>query len=69
MYQWYANTGNDVEEISRLWENLAIEYEMKNLEGLKYFLRIEVDKSGKRGLLIAKKVCGGLAFRDKHARL
>ena len=30
-------TGDDVEEISRLQEQLSTEFEMKNLGGLKYF--------------------------------
>ena len=33
-------TGDDTEEISRLQGQLATEFEMKNLRGLKYFLRI-----------------------------
>ena len=33
-------TGDDVEEISRLQEQLSTEFEMKNLGGLKYFLGI-----------------------------
>ncbi|RVW71211.1 Retrovirus-related Pol polyprotein from transposon TNT 1-94 [Vitis vinifera] len=38
-------TGDDSEEIARLQEQLASEFEMKNLGGLKYFLGIEVAKS------------------------
>jgi hypothetical protein len=38
-------TGDDKEEIARLQEQLATEFEMKNLRGLKYFLRIEVARS------------------------
>ena len=34
--------GDDEEEITRLQEHLAIEFEMKNLGGFKYFLGIEV---------------------------
>ena len=34
--------GGDVEEISRLQEQLSTEFEMKNMGGLKYFLGIEV---------------------------
>ena len=34
--------GGDVEEISRLQEQLSTEFEMKNLGKLKYFLGIEV---------------------------
>ena len=38
-------TGDDREEISRLKDYLAIEFEMKDLGGLKYFLGIEVARS------------------------
>jgi hypothetical protein len=38
-------TGNNSEEISRLQQQLATEFEMKNLGGLKYFLGIEVARS------------------------
>ena len=38
-------TGDDNEEIIELQEHLAKEFEMKNLEGLKYFLGIEVAQS------------------------
>ena len=37
--------GDDEEEITRLQEHLAIEFEMKNLGGFKYFLGIEVARS------------------------
>ena len=37
--------GDDIEEISRLQGQLASEFEMKNLGGLKYFLGIEVARS------------------------
>ncbi|RVW42149.1 Retrovirus-related Pol polyprotein from transposon RE1 [Vitis vinifera] len=39
-------TGNDEEEITRLQKELATEFEMKNLGGLKYFLGIEVARLG-----------------------
>ena len=38
-------TGDDTEEILKLQEQLATEFEMKNLGGLKYFLGIEVARS------------------------
>jgi Reverse transcriptase (RNA-dependent DNA polymerase) len=38
-------TGNDQEEIKQLEERLSNEFEMKDLDGLKYFLRIEVVRS------------------------
>lgn len=37
--------GDDTEEISQLQKQLAIEFEMKNLRGLKYFMGIEVARS------------------------
>jgi hypothetical protein len=48
-------TGNDEEEISSLQEHLATEFEMKNLEGLKYFLGIEVARSSKGVFLSQRK--------------
>ena len=47
-------TENDMEEISRLQRKLAIEFEMKNLEGLKYFLGIKVSKS-MHGIFISQR--------------
>jgi len=38
-------TGDDTEEIAKLQEKLATEFEMKNLRGFKYFLGIEVARS------------------------
>ncbi|KAL6318435.1 hypothetical protein AAG906_041201 [Vitis piasezkii] len=46
--------GNDEEEISKLQEHLATEFEMKNLGGLKYFLGIEVARS-KRGIFLSQR--------------
>ena len=37
--------GDDTEEITKLQQQLAMEFEMKNLGGLKYFLGIEVARS------------------------
>ena len=37
--------GDDAEEISKLQVQLSIEFEMKNLRGLKYFLRIKIARS------------------------
>lgn len=48
-------TGNDKEEIDRLQENLATEFEMKNLGGLKYFLGIKVARSRERIFLSQRK--------------
>ena len=47
-------TGDDIEEISRLQGQLATEFEMKNLRGLKYFLGIEVSKS-KQGIFLSQR--------------
>lgn len=47
-------TGDDFEEISRLQEQLAAEFEMKNLGGLKYFLGIEVARS-QRGIFLSQR--------------
>ena len=47
-------TGNDEEEITRLHKELATEFEMKNLGGLKYFMGIEVAKS-KQGIFIFQR--------------
>ena len=38
-------TGDDKEEISKLEDYLATEFNMKDLGGLKYFLGIEVAQS------------------------
>lgn len=46
--------GDDIEEISKLQKHLATEFEMKNLEGLKYFLRIEVVRS-KQGIFLSHR--------------
>ena len=45
-------TGNDDEEIIDLQKHLANEFEMKNLEGLKYFLGIKVARS-KQGIFLS----------------
>ena len=47
-------TGDDSEEIARLQEQLAFEFEMKNLGGLKYFLGIEVARS-KQGIFLSQR--------------
>ena len=36
--------GDDAEDILRLQKQLSTEFEMKNLEGLKYFLGVKVVK-------------------------
>ena len=45
-------TGDDSEEIEKLQKQLASEFEMKNLGGLKYFLGIEVARS-KQGIFLS----------------
>ena len=47
-------TGDDREEISRLQKQLASEFEMTNLGGLKYFLGIEVAKSN-QGIFLSQR--------------
>ena len=47
-------TGNDDEEITKLQKELATEFEMKNLGGLKYFLGIEVSRS-KQGIFLSQR--------------
>jgi len=47
-------TGDDVVEISRLQKQLATEFEMKSLGGLKYFLGIEVARS-KQGIFLSQR--------------
>ena len=47
-------TGDDVDEIRRLKEHLVLEFEIKDLGPLKYFLGIEVARS-KKGLVVSQK--------------
>ena len=47
-------TGDDAEEISKLQEQLATEFEMKNLGGLKYFIGIETARS-RQGIFLSQK--------------
>lgn len=47
-------TGDETEEIAKLQKQLATEFEMKNLGGLKYFLGIEVARS-KQGIFLSQK--------------
>ena len=44
-------TGNDAREIEELKKKLSLEFEMKDLSNLKYFLGIQVLRS-KRGIFI-----------------
>ena len=46
-------TGNDEEEIQRLKQSLAQEFEIKDLENLKYFLGIEVARS-RHGIFLSQ---------------
>ncbi|CAL9024715.1 unnamed protein product [Prunus brigantina] len=47
-------TGNDKQEISQLQDYLAIEFEMKDLGGLKYFLEIEMARS-QQGIFLSQR--------------
>ena len=47
-------TGNDAEEIQELKQKLFLEFEMKDLGNLKYFLGIKVLRS-KQGIFIHQK--------------
>ncbi|KAK5770797.1 hypothetical protein PVK06_046951 [Gossypium arboreum] len=47
-------TGDDVDEIRCLKEHLALEFEIKDLGPLKYFLGMEVARS-KKGLVVSQK--------------
>lgn len=47
--------GSNLSEIAALQENLAIEFELKNLVHLKYFLGIEVARSGNEISLCQRK--------------
>ncbi|KAK5837807.1 hypothetical protein PVK06_006534 [Gossypium arboreum] len=50
-------TRDDVDEIRRLKEHLVLEFEIKDLGPLKYFLGMEVARS-KKGLVVSqKKIC------------
>lgn len=48
-------TGDDVLEMSRLKESLALEFEIKDLRALKYFLKMKVARS-KKGIMVNQKV-------------
>ena len=47
-------TRNDKEEIFSLQKHLTTEFEMKKLEGLKYFLGIKVDLSS-QGIFLSQR--------------
>ncbi|CAN6711055.1 unnamed protein product [Malus baccata var. baccata] len=47
-------TGDDSEEMMKLEQNLATEFEMKNLGDLKYFLGVEVARSS-RGIFLSQR--------------
>ena len=47
-------TWDDIEEISKLQEQLSTEFEMKNLGGIKYFLGIEVART-RQGIFLSQR--------------
>lgn len=47
-------TGDDLDEMNPLKKNLATEFEFKDLEALKYFLRMEDARS--RKVIMVKKM-------------
>jgi hypothetical protein len=62
-------TRDEKEEISRLQNELASKFEMKNLGGLKYFLRIEVARSNE-GIFLSQRnyvvCCEILKYSQVH---
>ena len=47
-------TGDDSEKMMKLEQNLAADFEMKNLGDLKYFLGVEVARSS-RGIFLSQR--------------
>ncbi|RVW57141.1 Ubiquitin carboxyl-terminal hydrolase 5 [Vitis vinifera] len=62
-------TGNDMEEREALRNNLAQEFEIKELGRLNYFLSIEVARSTGGIFVLQQKVCVGSFERNKDARM
>lgn len=48
-------TGGDLEEVERLKDQLALEFEMKDLGSLKYFLGIKVARGSSKIFLCQRK--------------
>ena len=48
-------TGDGCDELSRLKEYLATEFEIKDLDPLKYFLGKEVARSSKGGIFVTQR--------------
>ena len=61
--------GNDMEEREALRNNLAQEFEIKELGRLNYFLSIEVARSTGGIFVLQQKVCVGSFERNKDARM
>lgn len=47
-------TGDDIIDMEKLKKNLAIEFEIKDLRSLRYFLRMEVARS-KKGIVVSQR--------------
>ncbi|KAK0599443.1 hypothetical protein LWI29_005342 [Acer saccharum] len=62
-------TGDDCDEISRLKEYLAIEFEIKDLSPLKYFLGMEVARSSKGGIFVTQRKCTNDLLLRLYARV
>ncbi|CAL9020404.1 unnamed protein product [Prunus brigantina] len=60
--------GNDVDEMSKLQGNLAVEFEMKDLGDLKYFLGVEFACSSK-GIFLSQRKYQELVDKGRYQRL
>lgn len=60
-------TGDDYEEMPKLQEQLATEFEMKNLGGLKYFLGIEVARS-QQGIFFSQRKYVSIDISHNHVQ-
>lgn len=62
-------TSNDSDEINKLKAYLSLEFEMKDLKLLKYYLGMEVAKGQKGNIHFTKKICHGFTSWDKNVRM